>query len=100
MRSEMKIGLIVGVLLAAGLIIFLVNQDNSDTIPAPDITLPGETSPDTDDLDNNVTDAAANTQLPVTPVQPAPVEPEPVSVQPELPEVAVDVPTEQPSPAE
>ena len=44
MRSEMKIGLIVGVLLATGLIIYLVNQDQPVTDSAPDITLPLEES--------------------------------------------------------
>ena len=96
MRSELKIGLIVGVLLAAGLIIYMVNQDQPVNDSAPDITLPvdedsqlpDEVEPDTatavvDELPDDFTEISVASDQPVEqPAQPP---------QPEAPDAQVDL---------
>ncbi|MCK5114785.1 MAG: LysM peptidoglycan-binding domain-containing protein [Phycisphaerae bacterium] len=88
MRNEMKIGLIVGVLLAAGLIIYLVNQDNSSKVSAPEITLPVGGSQVSDEMNDGADAEFANVETPVVPAEPVDSTTQPA--QPELPTVQVD----------
>jgi len=88
MRSELKIGLIVGVLLAAGLIIYLVNQDNSSTVSPPDITLPVDESQFPDEMDDGAGAEFTNAEPPVVPTEPVDSTTQPA--QPNLPNVQVD----------
>ncbi|MBN2375930.1 MAG: LysM peptidoglycan-binding domain-containing protein [Sedimentisphaerales bacterium] len=97
MRSELKIGLIVGVLLATGLIIYLVNQDRAVTDSAPDITLPQEESEFPDETEP-ATATAVTVEPPVAPNKP--VVSADQAVQPGLPAVEVDAAVEPTVPQE